>query len=194
MQLRPLVKRRRKGGRDHGGVLRQGLMRSHVLAVVLFCAVSDAVLIAAGVAGYGAATRAVPWLGEALRWAGVAFLTWYGLRSFLAALRGGGRLVAAGGAAAPLGPTLAALAAITWLNPHVWLDTVVLIGAVSGNWPGQETAFAAGAAAGSFLFFVALGFGARTLAPVFARPRAWVVLDLLIAGVMWWIAAGLAFG
>ncbi len=180
-------------GAQNAFVLRQGLRREHVFAVCLFCAVSDAALIALGVSGFAVASTAAPWLAPALRWGGVAFLVWYGARAFLSAWRGGSALAAAGGAA-PLAAVLATLAALTWANPHVWLDTVVLLGAISAQFPGREVAFAGGAMTGSFLFFFSLGYGARALAPVFARPRAWQVLDVLIGVVMWSIAARLALG
>lgn len=182
-------------GAQNAFVLRQGLRREHVLAVALFCAVSDAVLIAVGVLGLGAAQAAVPWLAGVMRWGGVAFLLAYGARAFLAAWRGGGALTpAATGGRAPLLPVLATVAVLTWANPHVWLDTVVLIGSVAAQYPGREVWFGAGAATGSLTFFLTLGYGARTLAPLFARPRAWVVLDVLVGLMMWSVAAGLAFG
>jgi L-lysine exporter family protein LysE/ArgO len=181
-------------GAQNAFVLRQGLRREHVFAVCLFCAVSDASLILAGVSGFAAASDAAPWLGPVLRWGGVAFLIWYGWRSFASALRGGGTLVAARGATAPLLPTLTTIAALTWLNPHVYLDTVVFLGSISAQYPGREAAFGGGAALGSFSFFFALGYGARLLAPLFARPRAWQVLDVIIALTMWSIAVGLALG
>lgn len=176
-------------GAQNAFVLRQGLLRRHVLWVCLFCAVSDAVLILLGVAGMARIIQSAPLLAQALRWAGVAFLIWYGARSFRSAWAGGGMLRPEGGAAT-LGRTLAILAALTWLNPHVWLDTVVLLGAVSVQWP-DPLAFGAGAMTGSFVFFFALGYGARLLAPVFARPRAWQALEAMIGLVMWSIALGL---
>lgn len=181
-------------GAQNAFVLRQGLRREHVLAVALFCALSDAVLIALGVLGVGAAQAQAPWLMPLLRWGGVAFLLFYGARAFLAAWRGGGALVAASGGRASLLPVLATVAVLTWANPHVWLDTVVLIGSIAVQYPGHEAAFGAGAASGSLAFFLTLGFGARALAPLFARPRAWVVLDVLVGLMMWSVAAGLAFG
>ncbi|MCB2111408.1 MAG: LysE family transporter [Defluviimonas sp.] len=182
-------------GAQNAFVLRQGLMRSHVFAVCLFCALSDALLIGAGVLGIGALTARVPGLLPALRWAGVAFLTYYGLRALHAAMTGAGALAAARGSAPrALAPVLATLAAITWANPHVWLDTVVLIGSVAAQFPGREPAFAAGAALASAVFFFALGYGARLLAPLFARPVAWRWLDLGVALVMFSIALHLALG
>lgn len=181
-------------GAQNAFVLRQGLRREHVLPVVLICAGSDAVLIAAGVAGFGAASARLPWLGEAMRWAGVAFLVVYGALRFRAALKGGEALMPSEAARAPLGRVIAMCLMFTWANPHVWLDTVVLIGSVSAQYAPHGLAFGVAAAFASFTFFSALGFGARLLAPVFARPRAWVVLEVVVGVVMWAIAATLAFG
>ena len=180
-------------GAQNAFVLRQGLRREHVGAVVAVCAGSDALLIAAGVAGFGAVSQAVPWLAEAMRWAGVAFLLVYGGLRFLAARRGGETLRPAEGRGASLKAVLATCLVLTWANPHVWLDTVVLLGSVSAQYPGRGVAFAGGAMTASLVFFSALGFGARLLAPVFARPRAWVWLEVGVGLVMWAIAAGLAF-
>ena len=176
-------------GVQNAFVLKQGLMRRHVFWVCLFCALSDAALILLGVTGMTHVVALAPWLVGAMRWAGVAFLVWYGARSFRAAWHGGHALRPQGDGAT-LGRTLAMIAALTWLNPHVWLDTVVLLGAVSAGWP-DPLVFGLGAMTGSFLFFFALGYGARLLAPVFARPRAWQVLELGIGIVMWSIALSL---
>jgi L-lysine exporter family protein LysE/ArgO len=181
-------------GAQNAFVLRQGIRREHVFAVCLFCAVSDAVLIVAGVSGFAAVTGAAPWIAPLLLWGGVGFLVWYGARSFLSAWRGGGTLAAAGGGGISLRTALMTMAALTWLNPHVYLDTVVFLGSVSAQYPGRAAAFGAGAAAGSFAFFFTLGYGARLLAPVFARPGAWRVLDAVIGATMWSIAAGLVMG
>ena len=180
-------------GAQNAFVLRQGIARAHVFAVCLTCAASDAVLIAAGVAGFGALAEALPWLEPAMRYGGAAFLFAYGLRALWSALRSGGALEAARGATAPLWPTIAACLALTWLNPHVYLDTVVLLGSVSA---GAESRFlfAAGAMTASFVFFFSLGYGARLLAPLFARPRAWRALDVVIGAVMWAIAISLVAG
>ncbi|WBU51825.1 LysE/ArgO family amino acid transporter [Paracoccus sp. SCSIO 75233] len=179
-------------GAQNAFVLRQGLLRSHVLPVVLFCAISDAILVSVGVFGAELLTQVAPWFTEAMRWGGAAFLILYGLRAAMSALKGGDALRVAGQAQA-FWPTMAAVAAITWANPHVYLDTVVLLGAVSADF-ANKTAFAAGAISGSFLFFFSLGYGARLLAPVFARPRAWQILDLVIAFIMWSIALRLIMG
>ncbi|MFC3166449.1 LysE/ArgO family amino acid transporter [Paracoccus fontiphilus] len=173
-------------GAQNAFVLKQGLVRHHIFWVCLFCALSDALLILLGVNGMAAISSAAPLLVEGMRWAGAAFLIWYGARSFRAAWQGGGSLRPEGQGAS-LVRTLGLVAALTWLNPHVWLDTVVLVGAISAQWP-QPAVFGAGAMTGSFLFFFSLGYGARLLAPVFARPRAWQVLEILVGIVMWTIA------
>jgi L-lysine exporter family protein LysE/ArgO len=181
-------------GAQNAFVLRQGLRREHVLAVVLICAISDAVLIAAGVSGMGGLAARAPWFGEAMRWLGVAFLMAYGALRFRAAMRGGEALLPAAGAAVPLGRAVMTCLMLTWANPHVYLDTVVLLGSVSAQHAPHGAAFGTGAVAGSFAFFTSLGFGARLLAPVFARPRAWVVLEVVVGLTMWAIAAALALG
>ena len=179
-------------GAQNAFVLRQGLRRSHVFAVVLTCALSDAVLIAAGVSGFGALAEAVPGLERVMRYGGAAFLLWYGARNFRAAWRGGATLEVADGAAGLRAALLTCLA-LTWLNPHVYLDTVVLLGAISAQYDNR-LAFALGAMTASFVFFFGLGYGARLLAPFFARPVAWRVLDVLVGLTMWAIAAKLLLG
>ncbi len=178
-------------GAQNAFVLRQGLMRRHVFAVCLACAVSDAALITLGVAGFGWLVTGMPWLAPVMRWAGAAFLIVYGARAAWSAWTGGGALRAATGQGAGLRTTLLTCLALTWLNPHVYLDTVVLLGSVAAQWQGALLPFGAGAVTASFVFFFALGYGARLLTPVFARPGAWRVLDVVIALVMWSIAAGL---
>jgi L-lysine exporter family protein LysE/ArgO len=181
-------------GAQNAFVLRQGLRREHVGAVVLVCATSDALLIALGVVGFSAASVAVPWLGDAMRWGGVAFLLVYGALRFRAALRGGEALRPGTGGPASLAKVLTTCLVLTWANPHVYLDTVALLGSISAQFAPYQMAFGVGAALGSYSFFGALGYGARLLAPVFANPRAWVWLEIGIGGIMWAIAAGLAFG
>ena len=177
-------------GAQNAFVLRQGLRREHVFAVCLTCALSDAVLITAGVMGMGWIARELPWLTPAMTWAGAAFLFVYGAMSFARAVRPGA-LDAAGAGAGSLRAALLTCLALTWLNPHVWLDTVVLVGSVATTFPGSGAAFGAGAAAASFVFFFLLGYGARALAPVFARPAAWRALDVIVGVVMWAIAGKL---
>jgi len=178
-------------GAQNAFVLRQGLRREHVGAVVLVCALSDAVLIGAGVAGFGVLAARLPWLEPVMLWAGVAFLTVYGLGRLRSAQRGGMALVPQG-APARLARTIAAALLFTWANPHVYLDTLVLIGAVSSQYAPHETAFALGAMLSSVTFFTALGYGARLLAPVFAQPRAWVWLEGGVGITMLTLAAMLA--
>ena len=180
-------------GAQNAFVLRQGLRREHVLATVLVCAVSDAVLIAAGVAGFGALAEAVPWFETVMRWGGAGFLIWYGARNFAAAWRGGQVLDTRGEARHSLRGVLLTVVALTWLNPHVYLDTVVLLGSVSAQYESR-LAFGAGAVLASFTFFFSLGFGARLLSPIFARPGAWRVLDLVVGLTMWVIAISLILG
>jgi L-lysine exporter family protein LysE/ArgO len=181
-------------GAQNAFVLRQGLRREHVVWVVLTCALSDALLITLGVTGFGAASRMAPWLGQAMLWAGVAFLVVYGALRFRAAWQGGAALMPANTGTVPLGRVIATCLVLTWANPHVYLDTVMLLGSISTRYAPHSGLFGAGAALGSFAFFSALGFGARLLAPAFAKPQAWVVLEVVVGCTMWAIAAGLAFG
>lgn len=181
-------------GAQNAFVLRQGLRREHVGPVVLTCALSDAVLIAAGVAGFGTLAALAPWITTAMLYAGAAFLIAYGALRFKAAFKGGEALRSASGASASLGRTLGTVLVLTWANPHVYLDTVVLLGALSAQYTPQHWIFGLGAMAGSFAFFTALGFGARLLAPLFANPRAWVWLEAIIGVTMWLIAAALIAG
>lgn len=178
-------------GAQNAFVLRQGLRREHVGAVVAVCAGSDAALILAGVGGFGAISDAVPGLAEAMRWLGVGFLLVYGALRFRAALRGGEALMPAPGVKASLGAVIATCLLFTWANPHVYLDTLVLVGSISSQHAPHEWAFGFGAAAASLTFFSSLGFGARLLAPLFGKPRAWVVLEVVVGVMMWTLAAGL---
>ncbi|NHB76096.1 LysE/ArgO family amino acid transporter [Rhodobacter calidifons] len=181
-------------GAQNAFVRRQGLRREHVGPVVAVCALSDAVLIGAGVTGFGALSAAVPWFAGAMRWSGVVFLLVYGVLRFRTALRGGEALQPSEAAPASLGKVLATCLMLTWANPHVYLDTVVLIGSISAQYAPHQAVFGVAAACASFSFFAVLGFGARLLAPVFARPAAWVWLEVGVGVTMWAIAAGLAFG
>lgn len=177
-------------GAQNAFVLRQGLRREHVFWVCLTCGTSDALLIAGGVAGFGALAEKLPWFEAAMRYGGAAFLLWYGWRNARSAWQGGHMLQAQGETGKPLSKTLLTLLAITLLNPHVYLDTVVLIGSISAQYDNRFW-FGVGAVLASISFFFALGYGARILAPLFARPSSWRVLDGLIALTMWGIAAGL---
>lgn len=182
-------------GAQNAFVLRQGLRNEHVFTVALICSLSDAILIVVGVTGFGEITSRLPWIDPAMRWGGAIFLAWYGARSLRSALRSTGALSCEASAQkAGLGRVVTACLAFTWLNPHVYLDTVALLGAISTQFPGSKASFAVGAMSGSFLFFFSLAYGATKLGPIFAKPGAWRFLDGTIAVVMWTIALELATG
>ena len=195
-------------------VLRQGIRREHVLAVVIICALSDAALIAAGVAGLGFVLSAAPWLVVVARWAGALFLLSYGILAARRAWRGGEELdvaevdAAESDAAALTGtgptavagstltrtrlvPVILTTLALTWLNPHVYLDTVLMLGSIAATHGDERWLFAGGAIAASLLWFTALGFGARYLGRWLRTPRSWRILDGVIAVVMISIAISL---
>ena len=181
-------------GAQNAFVLRQGLLREHVLPVVAVCAASDAVLIVAGIAGLGSLLDLAPWLVDTMRVAGAAFLLTYAALAARRAWRPDAIDARTDGTGSALWPVVTTAVALTWLNPHVYLDTVVLLGSVAGTHGDDRWWFGAGSVAGSVLWFTALGFGARLLQPVFARPSAWRVLDAVIAVVMVVIAATLLHG
>lgn len=198
-------------------VLRQGVLRRHVLPIVLVCAISDALLIALGVSGIGLALTAVPWLIDVVRWAGAAFLAAYGILALRRAWRPSGAVLSVAGrpeGASPddaraaaggtgivtgsrtatrsgLAAAVATCLALTWLNPHVYLDTVFLLGSVAATHGDSRWVFAAGAMTASVVWFFALGFGARFLGRFFASPRAWRILDVVIGVVMLGLAVSL---
>lgn len=175
-------------------VLRQGLKREHVWPIVLFCALADATLIVAGVSGLGGVLALVPGLSLALSLGGAAFLGWYGVSALRRSARPSA-LVVEHQAGMTLGAALAGTAAFTFLNPHVYIDTVMLMGAVGASLPiAERPFFMTGAAMASLFWFSALGFGARFLAPLFSRPVAWRVLDLAIGLMMLALAASLVHG
>ncbi len=174
-------------GAQNAFILRQGLRREHVFILCLTCAVSDAILITAGIAGFGTLAQAAPWFETVMRFGGAAFLTWYGLRSLWSAWQGGAVMELGESQRTSLRSAMLTVLAFTWLNPHVYLDTVVLIGSISAQYDDRFR-FAIGAVTSSFVFFFTLGYGARILSPFFARPRAWQVLDALIGIVMLGIA------
>jgi len=191
-------------------VLRQGVRREHVLLVATICAVSDAALIVLGVSGIGLVLQAVPWLIDVVRWAGAAFLVVYGLlaaRRALAPRAQALAVVSADDVTAPDAPetrdtrtlldtptralpVAATALALTWLNPHVYLDTVFLLGSVANTHGDLRWWFACGAAVASILWFFSLAYGARLLGRWLATPRAWRILDGIIAAVM--IALGIS--
>ncbi len=181
-------------GAQNAFVLRQGLRREHVGVVVAICAVSDLVLIGAGVAGVGALVERIPPLLLAVRLGGAAFLFGYAVLAGRRALRPARLEAGASDGAATAGRAALTAVALTWLNPHVYLDTVLLLGTIAAGQGDLRWAFGAGAGLGSLLWFSALGFGARLLAPVFAKPGAWRVLDAVIAMVMATIGVQLLLG
>ena len=171
-------------GAQNAFILRQGLLRQHVFVLCLICALSDALLIAAGVAGLGTLISSSPALITVVTVGGALFLFSYALIAFRRAWRPQA-LHAARDGATDLKTAVAACLAFTFLNPHVYLDTVVLVGSLSAQYVGSERlAYGAGAMIASFVWFFGLGYGARLLQPVFARPSAWRVLDILIGLVM----------
>ena len=177
-------------GAQNAFVLRQGLRREHVGSVVLFCAVADAVLIAAGVLGMAQALGQSPVLARALALAGALFLAVYGAQALRRARHSHRLKAAEGGEGLRRGAAVAQAAAFTLLNPHVYLDTVLLVGSIGAQQPAALRGwFIAGASSASLFWFALLGFGARWLAPWFGRPRAWQVLDGLIGVTMFVLSA-----
>lgn len=183
-------------GAQNAFVLRQGLRREHVGPIVLLCIALDAVLMAAGVFGLARVGQLSPMLLDLLLIGGAAFLAVYGWSAARRAWAPGSLTIDARQAAVQaLGPVLAQALAMSLLNPHTWLDTVVLVGAVGAQQPpGEQFSFWFGAVLASALWFVLLGFGARLLAPVFARPLAWRCLDGVVAATMWSLAGLMLWG
>lgn len=181
-------------GAQNAFVLRQGVRNEHVLAIVLTCSLSDALLILLGVSSFSQILSYIPWIDPLMRYGGALFLLWYGTKSILSALQSNECMVVESTATVSLKRVLVTCLVLTWLNPHVYLDTVVLIGTISTRFPGEKTAFAAGATTASFIFFFVLGFGATYLRPLFANPITWRTLEVLIALIMWGIALRLVIG
>ncbi len=181
-------------GAQNAFVLRQGLARQHVGIVVAICAVADVVLIVAGVAGIGRIVERAPAALDVVRWLGVAFLTWYGVSSLLRARHAEALEASKERALTRRGAAVRATA-LTFLNPHVYLDTVLLLGSLAAHQgPTGRWWFALGACVASVAWFTGLGYGARLLSPLLRKRRAWQVLDVLIGLTMLAIAAGLALG
>ena len=174
-------------GSQNAFVLKQGLRREHVFIVCLFCAVSDALLISAGVTGFGAVTARFPQVVTIAKFAGVIFLLGYGLQSLYASARLSHALDTEGQVVTSLKKALLLCIGFTWLNPHVYLDTLVLVGMVSTG-ADNKLLFALGAISASFCFFFALGYGARLLKPLFIKPKAWNILDALVGILMLYLA------
>jgi len=182
-------------GAQNAHVLRMGIKRQHVALTVAACIAIDMVLIALGVAGAGAVIQASPLLLAVARWGGAAFLLWYGLRSWRSMLTPKSLALDSTAAAPDARQALVSVLVLSLLNPHVYLDTVVLLGSVGGSYPdGQRAGFSAGAMTASLLWFTALGFGATRLAGVFGRPLAWKCIEALTGAIMLTLAAGLVIG
>ena len=180
-------------GAQNALVLRQGLTKTHVFPLALFCALSDAILIAAGVWGFGAIVDRFPSLPVIMAYGGAAFLIWYGAMRLWAAYQGNYEMQIAGKSGS-VSSILITAAAFTWLNPHVYLDTLGLIGAISTQFENAEKlSFGIGAVTASFVFFFGLAYGARFLATVLQSARAWRILDVIIAVVMFALAYKLLF-
>jgi L-lysine exporter family protein LysE/ArgO len=182
-------------GAQNAHVLRMGLLRQHVGLTVLVCLLSDAVLIAAGIAGVGALVSEHAQLLRAIKYAGALFLLWYGYKAFARARQAAQLQVAAEPLRLSMASAASTVLALTLLNPHVYLDTVVLLGGISAQRPPEmRWFFGAGAITASTLWFVGLGYGAKWLAPLFAKPRAWMWLDLGVGCTMVGIALALVLG
>ncbi|WP_435138434.1 LysE/ArgO family amino acid transporter [Pseudopelagicola sp. nBUS_19] len=180
-------------GAQNAFVLRQGIRGEYVLPLVLTCAISDALLITAGVVGFGKLIASNLWALTLVRWGGAIFLIVYGATNFREAWLGGGKLDDKGRTANSLKGTIMTCLFLTWANPHVYLDTVIILGGISSQYQ-EAWAFGLGAAFSSFVFFFSLGFGARFLRPIFTNSLAWRVLDVFVGLTMWAIAASLLFG
>ena len=178
-------------GAQNAYVLRQGLRKEHVFVIVAICALSDALLIAVGVAGLGAIIQQLEWLLLLIEVIGGVFLCTYGVMAAKRAWKPEVLNTDTGGAAISLKVAVGTVLALTYLNPHVYLDTVLLLGSVAGTYEANRWWFAAGAMLGSIVWFSTLGFGARLLAPVFKKPTAWRVLDAIIAVVMFTLGMSL---
>lgn len=185
-------------GAQNAYVLRQGVLRSHIGAVVAVCAISDVVLIVAGVGGLGILVDRAGIVLDVLRWFGVGFLLWYAMGALRRARRAEALFAedSVGGTESGL-RVVGRAVALTWLNPHVYLDTVLLLGSIAATQnavAGGSWWFALGAGTASIVWFVVLGFGATLMAPLLRRPRAWQVLEVAVAVTMILVAAKLAFG
>lgn len=179
-------------GAQNAFVIRQGLTKKYVLLTVLICACSDALLIALGASGLGALIKSNKDLLEFVRWFGVAYLLWFAFKSARSAFKSAA-LNSAGEASANKKSVVLTVLALTFLNPHVYLDTVILLGSISNQFGSDKWFFVAGAIIASFLWFTSIGFGAKSASRFMSRPIFWKILDSLIAAIMLSIAAFLAF-
>jgi L-lysine exporter family protein LysE/ArgO len=181
-------------GAQNAFVIRQGVLNQHVFWICLFCAISDAILIWGGTYGLSGLLLWMPQLLVLMRWGGVAFLTWYGVKALRRALNPDAMQDEAR-TAPTLFAALSLCAAFTWLNPHVYLDTVVLVGSIANARPaGEQASFAAGASLASFTWFFAIGYGAKALRGPLSKPTVWRMIDGAIAVIMFWLALRLALG
>jgi L-lysine exporter family protein LysE/ArgO len=178
-------------GAQNAFVIRQGLSRSNVLLVVLICAASDAVLIFLGTGGLGTLIQSKPALLEFIRWFGVLYLTWFGIKAVRSVLSNQSLEVGEGASSSKKAAILSVLG-FTFLNPHVYLDTVILLGSIANQFEEDRWFFALGASIGSFLWFSAIGFGAKAASRFMSRPVFWKILDSIIAVVMFSVAIFLA--
>lgn len=179
-------------GAQNAFVIRQGLTRKYVLMVVLVCIISDITLMAAGVAGLGALILQVSWLLEVFRWFGVAYLLWFAYGSIKSAFKNDS-LKTGDSHSGSRKQVLLSVLAMTWLNPHVYLDTVILVGSIANTFKDNAWYFGFGAMLGSVLWFFAIGYSAKAMSGIMSKPSFWKVLDLVIAAVMVTIAGLLAF-
>ncbi len=174
-------------GSQNAFVLKQGLKNEHVFIICFICALSDAILIILGIVGFSVVIATSPWVEPLARYGGAIFLIFYGANSFLTALKNES-LSPSDVSANSLLKAVSICLAFTWLNPHVYLDTVVLIGSISSQYPNQKLEFAIGASLASFIFFFSLGYGAKFLLPIFKSQKSWKILDVSIGIIMWSIA------
>lgn len=179
-------------GAQNAFVLKQGIMKNHVFVTALICSLIDAFLICAGVGGFGVILTSNLLLLSIARWGGAAFLFYYGFRSFRAVFKSESLKINVGPERPNLRMTLTTVLALSLLNPHVYLDTVVLLGSIGAQFPPAERLyFALGAMLASFVWFFGMGYGARYLAPLFQKPLSWKILDFVIGCIMWAIALSL---
>lgn len=178
-------------GAQNAFVIRQGLMRQHVLLICLMFSLSDLFLIFIGVFGLAYINRYIPLLEPIVKYAGTLFLFFYGLKSFISAFKYQHTIDLSKLPQLSIKKTILLCLAFTWLNPHVYLDTVLLIGSIANNYPGHQLEFAIGATLASFFLFFSLGYGAALLRPLFIKPFAWKCLDVITGLIMWIIAVKL---
>jgi L-lysine exporter family protein LysE/ArgO len=179
-------------GAQNAYVIRQSLTRKHVLLVVVICALADAILIIAGIAGLGALITSAPMLMEFIRWFGVLYLAWFGIKSVRSAFKKQS-LDAGSAQSASRKQVVLSILGFTFLNPHVYLDTVILLGSIANQFQSDRWWFGMGAMLSSVVWFFSIGYGAKAAAKYMAKPVFWQILDLVIAAVMFGIAAMLAF-